>query len=115
VTAKWADEGVALYRAVSDDELTDIARHGVRPGRGTLETKLFATSAEDAARFGRANFRFDRKPFTIVEARVPHAMANRLYAGVADEMAIRAVYPSLLPEFNQAARVRELNSIPLGP
>lgn len=104
-----------LYRAVSDDELADIARHGFRPGRGTMETKLFATSAEDAARFGRANYRLDGKPFTILEARVPGSVERALYRGTADQMAIRGVNPAMLARFNQLARVRALNSIPIGP
>lgn len=55
-----------LYRAVSDDELADVAKNGFRPGRNSMETKLFATSAEDAAQFGRANYGLDGKPFTLL-------------------------------------------------
>ena len=41
---------VQLYRTVSQEELNDIALfNGFRPGSGCMETKLFATSAADAA------------------------------------------------------------------
>jgi hypothetical protein len=60
-------------------------------------------------------YRLDGKPFTIVEARVPSALESLLYRGTADQMAIREVSPDLLGRFNQAARVRALNSIPIGP
>jgi len=79
-----------------------------------METKLFATSADDAARFGRANYGLDGKPFTLLEARVPNPIANMLYRGSADSMAIRGLDPSNLGAFNRAARVRQLNSIPRG-
>lgn len=103
-----------LYRAVSDDELDDVAKHGFRPGRNTMETKLFATSADDAARFGRANYSLDQKPFTLLEVRVPNPVANLLYRGSADSMPIRGLDPGNLGAFNRAARVRRLNSIPTG-
>lgn len=46
------DNETRLYRAVAQDELDDIASFGgFRPGPGCLETKLFATSAEEAAFF----------------------------------------------------------------
>jgi hypothetical protein len=45
---------VQLYRAISQEELDDIALfNGFRPGSGCMETKLFATSAADAAFFAR--------------------------------------------------------------
>jgi hypothetical protein len=103
-----------LYRAVSDDELADIAEHGFRPGRGSMETKLFATSVDDAAQFGRGNYGFDGKPFTLLEIRVPNPVANMLYRGSADSMPLRGLDPSHLETFNRAARVRKLNSIPTG-
>jgi hypothetical protein len=59
------EEVVSLYRAVAKAELDDIAQVGFRqhPNSLSLESKLFATSPEDAARFGRDNFRFDEVPF----------------------------------------------------
>ena len=48
------DDATRLYRAVSQEELDDIISiDGFRPGIGQLETKLFTTSAEDAAFFAR--------------------------------------------------------------
>ena len=38
---------------MSDAELEDILRFGFRPGVGTMETKLFTTSTEDAAFFAQ--------------------------------------------------------------
>jgi hypothetical protein len=35
-----------LYRAVSDAEFDDIIHSGFRPDEGTMETKLFTTSAD---------------------------------------------------------------------
>ena len=66
---------VQLYRAVSQEELDDIALfHGFRPGSGCMETKLFATSAADAAFFAREIlYPLDNKPLTIVEVTLPHA------------------------------------------
>lgn len=103
-----------LYRAVSDDELKDVAANGFRPGPNSMETKLFATTAEDAARFGRASYGLDGKPFTLLEVGLPNPIASMLYRGSADSMAIRGLDPSHLGAFNRAARVRQLNSIPRG-
>jgi hypothetical protein len=66
---------VQLYRAVSQAELDDIALfNGFRPGAGCMETKLFATSAADAAFFAREIlYPLDNKPLTIVEVPLPHA------------------------------------------
>ena len=68
---------VQLYRAVSQEELDDIALfHGFRPGSGCMETKLFATSAADAAFFAREIlYPLDNKPLTIVE--VDHSSCIR--------------------------------------
>jgi hypothetical protein len=79
-----------------------------------METKLFATSAEDAARFGRANYGLDQKPFTLLENRVPDNVASLLYAGTADLMPIRGLDPVQMGAFNGAAQTRQLNSIPTG-
>ena len=64
------EEVTSLYRAVAKAELDDIAQAGFRqhPNSLSLESKLFATSPEDAARFGRDNFRFDEVLFHIIES-----------------------------------------------
>lgn len=61
-----------LYRAVSKAELDDIAVNGLRTVPGGYESgKLFATTATDAARFGRNNFGFDGLSNTIIQVKVP--------------------------------------------
>jgi RHS repeat-associated protein len=69
---KQADEGVDLFRAVSKAELDDIALNGLRMGEKGYETgKLFATSLEDAAQFGRYNFQLDKVPNQLIKVKVP--------------------------------------------
>jgi hypothetical protein len=70
------EEGMQLYRAVSQGELYDITLFdGFRPGPGCMETKLFATSAVHAAFFAREIlYPLDNKPLTIVEVTIPHAL-----------------------------------------
>jgi hypothetical protein len=106
---------VTLYRAVAQEELDDIARIGGFRGKGegSYESKLFATSVVDAAAFGRAFHRLDGKPFTIVEVRIPRALADSLYHGTADGRAIIAVDVEQLADFNAAVAVRELPDAPL--
>lgn len=61
-----------LFRAVSDDELADIALNGMRNKLGAYETgKLFALNILDAAEFGKNNFLFDNLCNTIVKVTVP--------------------------------------------
>ena len=62
-----------------------MLRFGFRPGEGTMETKLFATSAEDAAFFAQnILFPLDRKPLTIVEVDIPDSLASRLFRFTTD-------------------------------
>lgn len=94
-----------LYRAVSPAELTDIGANGFRTLSGTYETtKLFATSAADAAQFGKNNFSFDQIPNTIVEAKVSNSVMKTTTAFEADGMKAVAV-PA-----NQLSTVK-----PIGP
>ena len=61
-----------LFRAVSDDELTDIGINGLRNKDGAYETgKLFALTLKDAVRFGKNNFLLDDLCNTIIKASVP--------------------------------------------
>ena len=71
----------SLFRAVSQAELDDIALHGIRtlPRTGYETGKLFATTLDDAARFGRGNFTFDKLPNHLIRVDVPsNVMQNSL-------------------------------------
>ena len=73
-----------LFRAVSKAELDDIMHFGglrQKPGGLSYEGKLFATSTEDAAHFGRINYRLDiaiglDNPFHVVEVNVPETLMH---------------------------------------
>ncbi len=81
-----------------------------------METKLFATSAEDASFFARnVLYPLDNKPLTILDVEVPESLASRLLRFTADGKPTVALDPALLQEFNAAARVRRLNYSPLLP
>ncbi|RMF07308.1 MAG: hypothetical protein D6773_03665, partial [Alphaproteobacteria bacterium] len=116
--AGFVSRGAArLYRVVSQAELDDVTQFGFRPGPGAMETKLFATSAEDASFFARdVLFPLDKKPLTILEVEVPESLASRLFRFTADGKPTVALDPALLQEFNAAVRVvRPLNYSPLPP
>ena len=107
-------ESTRLYKAVSDAEREDISRFGVRPGPGTMETKLFTTSAEDAAFFAQnILFSLDQKPLTIVEAEFPDSLASRLVHFTTDGKTTIAVERNLLSEFNTAADIQPLHFAPM--
>lgn len=83
---KWDDvtkEGTTtLYRAGSKAEMDDIAKNGFRAlgGQNGYETgKLFATTVEDAAKFGKNNFHFDKIPNHIVKVTVPNSVMKDAY------------------------------------
>ncbi|PLK42101.1 hypothetical protein C0V77_22570 [Emticicia sp. TH156] len=66
-----------IYRAVSQAELDDIAKFGLRIKSGGYETgKLFAATLEEATQFGKYNFGLDRVPNTIIKVRVPNRVLN---------------------------------------
>jgi hypothetical protein len=102
-----------LFRAVSGTELADIASQGFRSPGGSLgmETKLFATSLADAARWGRELYTAG-EPFYIVEARVARSVASRLHRFYADGRAAVAVYREVLGDFNSVVKVFNLPFIP---
>lgn len=103
-----------LYRAVSDAELEDIRQAGFRHGEGTLETKVFTTSVEDAAFFARyVLFPLDQKPLTIIEVEVADNLGERFFPFITDGKATVAVDLSLLTVLNAVARVQPLPGIPL--
>jgi len=108
------EEVVSLYRAMAKAELDDIAQAGFRqhPHGLSLESKLFATSPEDAASFGRDNFRFDEVPFHIIEVHMPTAIAEQFEKVTLDFKPAVNVPRDMLPVLNQHATVREITLIP---
>lgn len=114
VAANGAEDSVSLFRAVSKGEADDIAGFGFRqaPNGRSYEGKLFATTAEDAARYGRINYGQDSVPFHIVETRVPRSFADQLYTGTADRMTFRAVDPGQLSDLNRLGSTSIWNYVP---
>jgi hypothetical protein len=108
------EEVTSLYRAVAKAELDDIAQAGVRqhPNSLSLESKLFATSPEDAARLGRDNFRFDEVPFHIIAVQMPTAIAAQFEKLTLDFKPTVNVPRDMLPLLKQHATVREITPIP---
>jgi hypothetical protein len=98
--------------------LADIgAFGGFRPdpaGGGYQFGKLFATSAEDAARFGWINVQLGGRPFTLVEATLPAVLVEQFHRDTLDRMPAVMVYVERLAELNAAARIRILSYVPLG-
>jgi hypothetical protein len=76
------------------------------PDGRSYEGKLFATSADDATRYGRINYGLDNELFHLVGATVPRSFADGLYGGTADRMA-------QLDELNEVAREPEWDHLPL--
>lgn len=82
-----AEGSTTLYRAVSKAELGDIAENGIRVISGGYETgKLFATSLDDAAKFGRNNFMLDSIPNHLIKVDVPKRVIKDSYSFTADGM-----------------------------
>ena len=84
----------------------------------SYEGKLFATSAEDAAHFGRINDRLDRtinldNPFHIVEVTVPDTFTPYCTFQVLDFILAVYVAEGLLPLLNSQATISEVPVIPL--
>jgi RHS repeat-associated protein len=107
-----AGKTTSLFRAVSTAELTDIASNGLRTTSGGYETsKLFATSAQDAAQFGKLNYGFDGIPNTIIEAKVPTSVMGTVTNFTADGMSAVAVPAEQLQNIK---KVIPSNSSPIG-
>jgi len=69
-----------LYRAVSSDELADIAaQDGFRPGPNTLEGKWFAESAEAAQRWGQLLYTMQKSGFHLIQVDIPQDVAARMF------------------------------------
>ena len=112
--AGHGEEVASLYRAVAKAELEDIVQAGFRqhPDSLSLEAKLFATSPENAARFGRDNFRFDEVPFHLIEVQMPTSIAEQCEKLTLDFKPAVNVPRDMLPLLNQHATVREIMPIP---
>lgn len=112
--AEHGEEVTSLPRVVAKAELDDIAQAGLRqhPNSLCLESKLFATSPEDAARFGRDNFRFDEVPFHIVEVQILTSIAEQFEKLMLDFKPAVNVPRDMLPLLNQHAIVQEITPIP---
>jgi hypothetical protein len=104
------EESMTLYRAVSQGELDDIGVNGIRNSPGYETGKLFATTAEDAANYGRMNYGFDKLPFTIIRTSLPKNYSTLLYRGEMDLMEAVSV-PSEL--FNHLSKPSILNYSPI--
>ena len=110
-----------LFRAVSQAELDDLMNFGglrQKPDGLSYEGKLFATSAEDAAHFGRINYRLDiiiglDNPFHVIEVSVPEALMHRFEFRTVDFMPAVYVIADLLPLLNRHAIIREISVVPL--
>jgi hypothetical protein len=108
-----------LFRAVSQAELNDLTNFGglrQKPDRLSYEGKLFATSAEDAAHFGRINYRLDiiiglDNPFHVIEVSVPEALMHRFEFRTVDFMPAVYVIADLLPLLNRHAIIREISVV----
>lgn len=113
--ARHEREVISLYRAVAKAELDDLALAGFRqhPEGLSFEAKLFATRPEDAARFGRDNFRFDEVPFHIIEVQVSTPIAEQFEWLTLDFKSAVSVPKELLPLLNRHAVVREIMPIPI--
>lgn len=111
-----AEETVKLFRAVSKSELEDIMKFGgFRLKAGGFEVKEFATSSEDAAKFGREIFSIDpnKAPFEIIEVEVPKSIANQFDKMTLDRKAAIIVPEESLDILNKNATIRRLNRIPI--
>lgn len=63
-----------LYRAVSQAELDDIAKNGLRGNGESMNSKWFATNAENASKWGQKfnSNDWDNQSFSIVRVKVPN-------------------------------------------
>jgi hypothetical protein len=76
-----------LYRAVSDAEVDDIDKYGLRSKPGAYETvKLFALEYDDADMFGKINQAYDNLPFTVIKVSVPSHVYDGAFLFEADGM-----------------------------
>jgi hypothetical protein len=106
---------------VSKAELDDITHFGgLRQKLDGLsyEGKLFATSIEDAAHFGRINHSLDStigldNPFHVVEVNVPETLVRHFIFRILDFMPAVYIADDFLPLLNRHAMIGEIPVIPL--
>jgi RHS repeat-associated protein len=76
-----------IFRAVCQEEVDDIVLNGLRINNGGYSTgKLFAPTANEAAKFGKNNFLFDGLPNTLVKVSVPNKLMKQATKFPADGM-----------------------------
>ena len=100
------------------DDITTVGGLRQKPGGLSYEGKLFATSAEDAARFGRINYRLDAaigldNPFHIIAIHVSEALVRYSVLQTLDFMLAVYVAEDGLSLLNRHATMSELPVIPL--
>jgi hypothetical protein len=113
--AERREEVTSLDRSVAKAELNDLEQAGFRqhPDGLSMESKLFATSPEDATAFGRDNYRFDAVPFHLIEVRVPTVIAEQFEWLTLDFKLAVNVSRDLLMLLNRHAIVREITPMPM--
>lgn len=93
------DEGVDLFRHVSPGELAELQKSGAfSAGRGTMEGKWFAESAEHAQRWGDV---LNGGEGVVVTVRVPTSVANNMVRHEKLDGIGPARYAENLAELNQ--------------
>ncbi|MGB6057708.1 MAG: hypothetical protein WBF71_05540, partial [Microthrixaceae bacterium] len=115
--AGGGDDTVSLFRAVSQSEADDIARHGFRahPGGRSMETKLFTTSPENAVDIGRRLYRDPGDSFHAVRVDVPQSFAHDLYRFTDVGLPSISVYPEQFGALNRLGQRSMLNALPWWP
>ncbi|UPK67937.1 SpvB/TcaC N-terminal domain-containing protein [Chitinophaga filiformis] len=86
--ARFGSRGTTtVFRAVSQAEVDDIMKFGLRAKEGAYETgKLFAPTLKEAAQFGKNNFQFDKLSITVMKVKVPNKVLQNAYQFRADGM-----------------------------
>jgi|GEM_PF-2018746 len=100
-----------LYRAVSKDELLDVADNGFRLGPNAMGNKWFAESAGDASEWGKKFFKWDKEPVFTMEVKLPNSVADKFMRnpkldGIGPA---RSADADLLKLLNKEADVKVLN------
>ena len=100
------------------DDIADFGGFRQKPDGLSYEGKLFATNVEDAANFGRINYRLDTtigwdNPFYIVEVSTPDALMRHFEFRTLDFMPAVYVPEALLFLFNRSIIMSDIAVIPL--
>jgi hypothetical protein len=75
--------------------------------------KLFATTAHDAAWFGKSFFELDGKPFFIIQADIPDIVNQAFEHPILDRRETVAISLQQLDEFNRVCVSTLLDYVPL--